>query len=117
MVMINEIFDKKSVNQLKIGDELPFDVIEDVLSYMRNDSNFYRKNTYPAMCDVQEKVQNGGKFSKKSLFPMIEKACESYCAEYNIPKRHEELMSDADKMECASRLLNAEKEAFRNKEY
>ena len=42
MGMINEIFDKKSVNQLKIGDELPFDVIEDVLSYMRNDSNFYR---------------------------------------------------------------------------
>jgi hypothetical protein len=117
MVMINEIFDKKAVEDLKIGDELPYDVIEDIIAYMRNDNKFYRQNTYPAMCNVQEKVQNGGKFSKKSLFPMIEKACESYCAEYNIPKRSDELMSDADKMECASRLLNAEKEAFRNKEY
>lgn len=115
--MINEIFDKKSVEDLKIGDELPYDVIEDIIAYMRNDKNFYRKNTYPAMCDVQEKVQNGGKFDKKALFPMIEKACESYCSEYNVGKRPDEMLTDADKMECASRLLNAEKEAFRNKEY
>ena len=30
MVKIAEFFDKDQVNQLKIGDELPFDVIEDV---------------------------------------------------------------------------------------
>jgi hypothetical protein len=117
MVMINEIFDKKAIEDLKVGDQLPFDVIEDLNVFMKNDPMFYRQQTYPAMCAVQKAVQNGGKYNKKELFPMIDKAIESYCAEFKIPKRPADLLNDSEKMECVTRLLRGEIENFRNGDY
>jgi hypothetical protein len=52
------------------------------------------------------------------MFPMIDKAVESYVNKFKIPKRNDRVIgTDAEKIECATRLLNAEKENFRNKEY
>ena len=49
MVMITEIFDKKAIEDLKIGDQLPYDVVEDLKIYMTQDNDFYRKNLFPHM--------------------------------------------------------------------
>lgn len=102
----------------KIGGELPYDVVDDVVVFMQNDPDFYRTETYPTLVNVQKAINNGGKFSKKQMFPMIDKAIESYIKKFDIPKRKDRMINgDAEKMECATRLLNAEKENFRNKEY
>ena len=102
----------------KVGGELPYDVVDDVVVFMQNDPDFYRTETYPTLVNVQKAINNGGKFSKKQMFPMIDKAIESYIKKFDIPKRKDRMINgDAEKMECATRLLNAEKENFRNKEY
>jgi hypothetical protein len=97
---------------LKIGDKLPFNVIEDLQVYMRNEPNFYRKHLFPALLGVQETVQNGGKFNKRDMLPMLEKAIANYCKEYKINKRPQDLLTDAEKMECISTLLQSEAENF-----
>lgn len=102
---------------LKIGDKLPYNVVEDLCVFMKNHPDFYRKEVYPRFVEVQDAVQNGGKFNKKSMLPMIEKACQQYVQEYNIKMRPQDLLTDGEKMECVSNLLKAELENFRNKEY
>lgn len=115
-ILENDMMDNSPEN--KIGSELPYDVLDDVVVFMQNDPDFYRSETYPTLVDVQQAINNGGKFSKKQLFPMIDKAVETYIKKFNIPKRNDRVVhTDAEKMECATRLLNAEKENFRNKEY
>jgi hypothetical protein len=102
---------------LKIGDKLPFDVTEDLMVFMRNEPNFYRKSLYPALVDCQEAVKNGGKFDKKSMLPMIEKAVCEYIKKYDIKKRPNQLLDDQEKMECISRLLKDEADNFREGMY
>lgn len=117
MVKINEFFDKDNIKDLKIGDELPYNVVEDLVIYMRNEPNFYRKHLYPAMIDVQEAVKNGGKYNKKSLLPVIERAINEYLKKYEIKKLPEELLNNSEKMECVNKLLRDEVENFRKGMY
>ena len=102
---------------LKIGDKLPYNVVEDLCIFMKNNPNFYRKELYPRFVEVQNSVQNGGKFNKKQLLPMIEKAIQTYVKEYDLPKRPQDLLTQEEKMDCISNLLKDELENFRNKEY
>lgn len=98
---------------LKIGDKLPFDVVEDIMVYMKNDPAFYRKYMYPAMLDVQEAIKNGGKYNKKDLLPVIERAIGAYLTKFEIKKRPGDLLQDDEKMDCINRLLNDEIDNFR----
>lgn len=102
---------------LKIGDKLPYNVVEDLCVFMKNNPSFYRKELYPQFVKVQDAVQNGGKFNKKSLLPLVDSACQRYVKEYDLPKRPQDLLSKEEKLECISKLLTDEMEAFRKKEY
>ena len=114
---IVEFFDKKQIENLKLGEELPYNVVEDLCIYMRNDPMFYRKNLYPALVDVQETVKNGGKYNKKLLMPVVERAIEEYIKKFKIKKRPEDLLVQEEKMECINRLLKDEVDNFRKGMY
>lgn len=114
---INEFFDKDNVKELKIGSELPYNVVEDLCIFMRQDPEFYRHNLYPAMLDVQQAVSNGGKYNKRNMLPVVEKAIVEYVKKFNIQKRPADLLQDSEKMECISKLLNDEKESLRRGDY
>ena len=117
MVKINEFFDKDNFKELKIGDELPYNVVEDLCIYMKNNPSFFRKHYYPAMVDVQEATKNGGKYNKRKMIPAVEVAIREYIKEYDIQKRPEDLLTDREKMECISNILKDELEALRAGEY
>ena len=112
MVKRNEILENAMMDnspEMKVGSELPYDVLDDVVVFMQNDPDFYRTQTYPALVDVQKAINNVNKDKNKD---------KSYVKKFDVPKRPDRLLhTDAEKMECATRLLNAEKENFRNKEY
>ena len=114
---VTEFFDQDNIKDLKIGSELPFNVVEDLCVYMRQDPNFYRTNLYPAMLDVQEAVKNGGKYNKKQMLPVVEKAIIEYIKKFEIQKRPNELLQDSEKMECISKLLKDETESLRKGDY
>ena len=111
MVKLVEVTDQQ------LGDNLPYDVAEDLIIYMRNETMFYRKHLYPALVDVQEAVKNGKKYNKRSMFPVMEKAIQSYINRYGIKKMPEDLMNEEEKMDCVTRLLADEQENFRNESY
>jgi hypothetical protein len=102
-----------SAEQDKEDEKLPFDVSEDLIIFMRNDPMFYRKQLYPKLLDVQEAVKNGGKFRKKDLLPVIERAIQEYITKFNIKKLPEELLNDSEKLGCIDKLLADEKENFK----
>lgn len=102
---------------LKIGDKLPYDVIEDLMVYMKNDPKFYRHHLYPKMIDVQETVKTGKRFNKKDLIPMLDSAIASYVSKFDIKKRPQDLLTDQEKLECISRLLKDEVDNFKKGMY
>ena len=115
--MLNEIFDKKAIADLKIGDQLPYDVVEDLKIYMTQDNDFYRKHLFPRMGEVQAAVQKGGKYNKKMLLPAVEAAIPMYLKKFDIKKRTEDFMTDEQKMECISSILKDEMDNFREGKY
>lgn len=117
MVMINEIFDKKAVQDLKIGEQLPYDIVEDLKIYMTHDNDFYRKHLFPRMSEVQAAVNKGGKYNKKMLLPVVDEAIVQYLKKFNIKKRPEDFMDQGQKMECISSILKDEMENFRKGSY
>ena len=111
MVKLLEVTDQK------LDEELPYDVGQDLIVYMRNEPMFYRKHLYPALIDVQEAVKNGGKYSKRQMLPVIEKAIQSYINKFGIKKLPEDLMNEQEKLDCIGRLLADEQENFRSGSY
>jgi len=114
---INEFFDQDQVQELKIGSQLPYDIVEDLCIFMKQDPGFYRKTLYPALIDVQASVKKGGKYNKKSMLPVIETAIIQYIKKFNIKKRPAELLTDSEKMQCITKLLTNEVESLRKGEY
>ena len=96
---------------------LPWNMVDDLIVYMKNESNFYRKNLYPMLLNVQETVQNGNKFDKKKMIPIIDQAIKEYINKFEIKKRPEDLMTPSEKMECITKLLKDESEFFRKGDY
>ena len=60
------------LNEFTDKEELPFDVVDDTLVFMRNDPIFYRKYYYPSVCELAD-CQRAGKDAdpKKYLIPML----------------------------------------------
>lgn len=96
---------------------LPWDVVEDLVVYMRNEPNFYRQKLYPAMLEVQDVVKKGSKFNKRNMMPLVDEAVLSYIKKYNIKKTPEDLLSDSEKMQCISKILEDEVESFKKGSY
>jgi hypothetical protein len=93
----------------KMDDSLPYDVVDDIKSYMLNDKDFYRRHYFPSMCKMQDQMKSG-KMSPLTLAPVIDKACEGYCSKYNIPKDPKSLLDKTEKVELIQRLVADERE-------
>lgn len=75
MVKIYEVTEK----------DLPFDLAADVKTFAINDKDFYRREYYPCMTDLQKKVKEGS-CTKEDVKPMVLKACKSYMSKYGVPE-------------------------------
>lgn len=109
MVMIREFYNKK------IDTSLPFDVVDDVAIFMRNDPIFYRKNFFPA---VERMKSKGSKFDPvNELSPIIDRASHDYCKKFKIPKRPEELLNAEEKKALIDKIYSEEMTQIRNGAY
>jgi hypothetical protein len=110
MVKINEFH--------KFDDTLPYNVVDDVAIFMRNDPMFYRKEFYPAIIKIKTLHDKNKTMNPKSLFNgMIEKASNLYCKKYNINKRPNELLTDSEKDSLIQKLYSEEMHNIRNGVY
>lgn len=100
---INEFFDQP------IDDKLPFDVVDDVCVFMRNDPMFYRKSFFPAVKRMQHCGKNKLEWNMdEELGPMIDKAVKLYCSKFKINKRPNELLTAEERTSCMEKIYAEE---------
>lgn len=93
----------------KINSDLPFDIVDDMAIYMRNDPQFYRKTFFPAVQRMKSCYNSRKKFDvKKEFAPMIEKAADSYCKKFKIERRPIDLLDDEDRQALIKKLYSEE---------
>ena len=66
-------------------DRLPFDVVDDVAIFMRNDPMFYRKQLFPAIMRMKDRVDTNKKcVAEECLGEVCSRAMETYCNKFNL---------------------------------
>ncbi len=99
-------------------DKLPYDVVDDIAIFMRNDPMFYRKSLFPAIMNMKDCNDTGAKYdAPNSLMPIINKATESYCKNFKINKRPEQLLSDEEKKLLLNKIYSEEMTNIRKGAY
>ena len=95
-----------------------FDVVDDIIVFMRNDPQFYRKSFFPAVSKVADMHRNGQSIDQnKCLGSMVEKALGEYCARFNIATMPDEVFNDNDRQSIIDRLFSEEMEQIKQGEY
>ena len=68
-----------------MDDKLPFDVVDDVAIFMRNDPMFYRKSLFPAIMNMKDRHDSGKScVAEECLSEVCGRAMESYCSKFNL---------------------------------
>jgi len=114
---ITELFNnpKKPIDQL-LGkekdhdidsDEFKFDLGEDLIYFMHNNDDFYRRNLFPVLKVCKRKFDLGQGFSHRMFKPIIAKAYEAYKKEFPL----RELQDSLEEEKCdaiAKEIYNTE---------
>jgi len=68
-----------------MDDKLPFDVVDDVAIFMRNDPMFYRKSLFPAIMNMKDRHDSGKScVAEECLSEVCSRAMESYCSKFKL---------------------------------
>lgn len=108
------------INEFTTRDDfkLPFDIVDDLHVYMRNDPIFYRKHYYPTMARIADITKSNKEIdAHKEFTPMIDRACESYCAKYEVARDPSEVFTEEDRKALVSKIYSEEIEGIRKGEY
>jgi hypothetical protein len=101
----------------KFDDRLPFDVIDDVAIFMRNDPIFYRKQLFPAIMRMKDMYDAGKKpDAEKCLGEACNRAMESYCSKFKLGSK-ENVFKDEDRGLLLNKLYGEEMTQIRNGAY
>lgn len=61
-----------------------FDLAEDLVFFMHNNDDFYRRHFFPVLKTCKAQLESGGEFTHRVFKKVIEKAYESYRKEFPI---------------------------------
>ncbi len=90
-------------------DKLPFDIVDDISVFMRNDPTFYRKELFPAIINMKDAYDRKSSIDATELFdPIVHKASHAYCKKFNIPKRPDDLLTSEDYERLVQKLYSEE---------
>lgn len=103
---IFEMFGNKDISaedMLKMGQnkiikdetgKFEFDLAEDLVFFMHNNDDFYRRHFFPVIKTCRAQFDKGGDFSHRVFKPVIKKAYEAYKKEFPIRELDESLEED-----------------------
>lgn len=87
----------KTSSHNKVRDEknkLGFDLAEDLVFFMNNNDDFYRRHYFPIIKTCKAQFESGDKFSHRVFKPIINKAYEAYKEEFPVRELEESLEED-----------------------
>jgi hypothetical protein len=99
---INELLEnahfksEQFTKQTEKGSEIDFDLVDDLLHYLHNNDEVYRRHLHPTILKCKDKIKDGKDVSFKMFKPTIEKAYKCYLTDYPI----RELPDDIDIKIC-----------------
>lgn len=68
-----------------------FDIAEDLMFFMHNNDDFYRRHFYPIIKTCKSQFESGGKFTHRVFKPIIEKAYKAYKEEFPVRELKDDL--------------------------
>lgn len=96
---------------------LPFDVVDDVCVFMRNDPIFYRKQLFPAIMRIKDLHDTGKPINTEAcLGEVCNRAMESYCKKYKLGTPSK-FFKDEDKNLIMDKLYSEELHQIKNGAY
>jgi hypothetical protein len=96
---------------------LPFDLVDDVVIYMRNDPIFYRKQLFPAIMNMKDQVDAGKTPDPEScLGECASYAMESYCKKFKLGSP-DNVFKDEDRPLIIDKLFGEEMTQIKNGAY
>lgn len=97
---------------------LPYDVVDDVCVFMKNDTQFYRKSFFPAVSRIADMHRAGKTIDQNEcLGSMIEDALGSYCKKYNVARHPDEIFNNDDRQAIIDKIFAEEMEEIKKGEY
>jgi hypothetical protein len=99
-------------------DELPFDIEDDLVVYMKNDPMFYRKHYYPAVLKMQSAHQQNKTLDATSLWtPIVKRAIVPYMSKFDINKNPQDIIKKENIVSIANKINSEELGHIKNGSY
>jgi len=93
-----------------------YDLQDDLMFFMNNDSDFYRKHYYPSIIKMKLNHDKGKEFDSSKLVPIVTQAYNNYKEKFPIKNLDKELpQTDID--DICSKILETEKENIKQGHY
>ena len=110
-----KIFEVTAVHE---NEELDFDLVDDTCAFMRNDTQFYRKQFFPVMSKIADMHTAGKKINHRDhMGPMIERGINEYCSKYDLGRSPEDVFTQTDRDALTDKLFSEEMEEIKKGEY
>ena len=95
-----------------------YDVVDDLITYMRNNYKFYSSYYYPALHRITKNYKKTKKIDiERFMMPVIRYAIKTYCVAYNTPEEPDELFGKEEIQAIIDRIRKEEQDEIQNGEY
>ena len=84
------------------------DLPGDLLFFMQNDSQFYRKTFYPAIMKFKKHIDAKTKCKDTIFRSCVDQACEVYCKQFELPGNSKSVFTDVDRDSIARTIFGQE---------
>lgn len=110
---------REFVNAIKKNkDELPFDIADDLVVYMRNDPMFYRKHYYPVVLKMQSAHKKNQSLDAVKLWgDTVKRAVVPYMTKFKIDKNPKDVIDANMIKSIASQIYSDEINNIKNGSY
>jgi hypothetical protein len=99
------------------NDNLPYDVVDDVSVYMRNDPMFYRKKLFPAIMRMKDMHSKGKTVdATEALGAICDEAMGRYCDKFSLG-RTENIFKDEDRGLLINKVFGEEMKMIKDGQY
>jgi tagatose-1,6-bisphosphate aldolase non-catalytic subunit AgaZ/GatZ len=97
--------------------DLGYDIVDDIVVFMRNDPNFYRKYYYPKMTELARSYKKTQQIDYESCNEMIDAAIPAYFKKYEIVQSPKDVFTKDDRSAIISLIFDDEAEQITNGGY
>lgn len=93
------------------------DLRDDLVFYMRKDPAFFRKAYYPAMCELDDKIDSGKETSATDLLELVKLGAYNYVKKFGLQETVGDVFDQEDLEEIAEFIYDEESKKCKEGEY